>query len=215
MTESGHELAAGAGGGYRPPASSVEREHVIRILGVALAQGRLTEDEHAERVAQASASQSRAGLAALTGDLPAGLLARPPKAGDVRTGVGVIIAAAGVVAAVLVWQPDNALAFLAFCLAAVALLVAPVITVGLMVDVRHQKRSGRQLPPHGADLGRGGGHRHDLSALIDQLPGQERDVLAPADDPAAPGEPPRMRRAQELHVQVEGGPELAATERGD
>jgi hypothetical protein len=211
MTEPGHQAAAGAGGGYRLPVSSVDREQVIRTLGVALAQGRLTEDEHAERVAQASASQSRAGLAALTADLPPGLLARPPKARDVRTGVCVIIAAASVVAAVLVWQPDNALAFLAFCLAAVALLVAPIITVGLMVDVRHQKRSGS----HGADLGRGGGHRHDLSALIDQLPGQERDVLAPADDPAAPREPPRMRRAQELHVQVEGGPELAGTERGD
>jgi hypothetical protein len=67
----------------------------------------------------------------------------------------VIIAAASVVAAVLVWQPDDAPAFLAFCLAAVALLVAPVITVGLMVDVRHQKRSGRQLPP-GPTPGAGG-----------------------------------------------------------
>jgi hypothetical protein len=155
MTEPGHEIAAGAGGGYRLPVSSVDREQVIRALGVALAQGRLTEDEHAERVAQASASQSRAGLAVLTADLPAGLLARPPKASDVRIGVCVIIAAASVVAAVLVWQPDDALAFLAFCLAAVALLVAPVITVGLMVDVRHQKRSGRQLPS-GPTPGAGG-----------------------------------------------------------
>ena len=128
-----------------------------KILGlaVALAQGRLTEDEHAERVAQASASQSRAGLAALTADLPAGLLTRPPAASDVRTGACVIIAAASAIAAVLVWQPDNALAFLAFCLAAVALLVAPVITVGLKVDVRHQKRSGSQLPP-GPTPGTGG-----------------------------------------------------------
>ena len=51
------------------------------------------------------------------------------------------------VAAVLLWQPDNALAFMAFVLAALTLLVAPVITVGLMLDVRHQKRSGGQLPP--------------------------------------------------------------------
>jgi hypothetical protein len=33
---------------------------------------------------------------------------------------------------------------MAFVFAAVTLIVAPVITVGLMVDVRHQKRSGGQ-----------------------------------------------------------------------
>jgi hypothetical protein len=48
---------------------------------------------------------------------------------------------------ILVLQPENGLAFLAFIVAAVALIVTPVITVGLIVDVQHQKRSGRQLPP--------------------------------------------------------------------
>jgi len=62
-------------------------------------------------------------------------------------GVGLTVAAAIVVAAVLLRQPDNALAFMAFVLAALTLLVAPVITVGLMLDVRHQKRSARQLSP--------------------------------------------------------------------
>ena len=33
-----------------------------------------------------------------------------------------------------------------FCLAAITLLVAPIVTVGLMVDVRRQKQSGGQLP---------------------------------------------------------------------
>jgi DUF1707 SHOCT-like domain len=152
MTEPGDEIAAdeiaaGAGGGYRLPVSSFDREQVIRTLGVALAQGRLTEDEHDARAAQASAVPSRAELAALTADLPAGLLAQPPTAIHVRTGVGLTIAAVIVVAVILLWQPDNALAFLMFCLAAVTVLVAPVITVGLIVDVRHQKRSGGQLPP--------------------------------------------------------------------
>jgi hypothetical protein len=59
----------------------------------------------------------------------------------------VIIAAAGVIAAILAWGPDNALAFLAFMAAAVTLIVAPPITVGLIIDVRHQKRSGGQMPP--------------------------------------------------------------------
>ena len=147
MTEPGDEAAAGAGGGDRLPVSSIDREQVVRTLKVALAQGRLTEDEHDARAALASASRSRAELATLTADLPADLLTRPPTSGDVRAGVCVIIAAASVVAAVLLWQPDNALAFMAFCVAAAALLVAPVITVGLVFDVRHQKRSGGQLPP--------------------------------------------------------------------
>ena len=79
--------------------------------------------------------------------LPAGLLTQPPTASHVWTGVGLTVAAAIVVVAVLLWQPDNALAFMAFILAALTLLVAPVITVGLMLDVRHQERSGGQLPP--------------------------------------------------------------------
>jgi hypothetical protein len=155
MTEPRDETAADAAGGYRLPVSSIDREQAIRTLGVALAQGRLTEDEHDARAAQASASQSRAELAALTADLPVGLLAQLPAASHVWTGVGLTTAAAIVVAALLRWGPDNALAFLAFILAALTLLVAPVITVGLMLDVRHQKRSGGQLPP-GPAPGAGG-----------------------------------------------------------
>lgn len=95
-------------------------------------------------MAQASGSRSRAELAVLTADLPVGrmdALARPPTANEVRVGVCVIIAAASVAAAILLWRPDNALAFMIFFIAAVTLLVAPIVTVGLIFDVRHQKRS--------------------------------------------------------------------------
>ncbi len=122
----------------------------IRTLKAALVQGRLTEDEYDERMSQASASRSRAELAALTADLPVGRMdapARPPVASDVRIGVGASIAAAIVVAAILLSHPDNALAFMTFCIAAITLLVAPIVTVGLIVDVRRQKQSGGQLPP--------------------------------------------------------------------
>jgi hypothetical protein len=134
MTEPGDEIAAQA----------------IRTLKAALVQGRLTEDEYDERMAQASASRSRAELAVLTSDLPVGRMdapARPPTANDVRVAVYIIIAAASVATAILLWQPDNALAFMAFIAAALTLLVAPIVTVGLIFDVRHQKRSGGQLPP--------------------------------------------------------------------
>ena len=80
---------------------------MIRTLKAALAQGRLTEDEHDARAAQASATRSRAELAALTTDLPADLTARLPKASYGLTGVCVVIAAASVAAAIVLWQPDN------------------------------------------------------------------------------------------------------------
>ena len=150
ITEPGDEIAAGAGGGGHLPECHADREHreqAIRTLKAALVQGRLAEDEYDERMAQASASRSHAELAVLTADLPVGRMdapARPPTANDVRVGVCVIIAAASVAAAILLWQPDNALAFMMFFVAAVTLLVAPIVTVGLIFDVRHQKRSGGQ-----------------------------------------------------------------------
>lgn len=135
MTEPRDEMAADA-------------DQVTRTLRAALVQGRLTRDEYDERMGRASASGSRAELAALTADLPVGLMdaaARPPTATDVRIGVGVSIAAASVVATVLLWNQPPGLAILAFLIAAVTLLVTPIVTVGVMVDVWRQKRPGEQL----------------------------------------------------------------------
>jgi len=142
MAESGSEISAEAGGDDYLP---LYRQQATRTLKAAWAQGRLTEDEYEERVDQASASRSRAELVALVADLPVGQMAapaRPPTRKDVWTGVGVIIAAAGVAAAILLWQPNNAGAFLVFIVAAVTLLVAPIPTIGVMIDVRRQKQSG-------------------------------------------------------------------------
>jgi hypothetical protein len=150
MTEPGNQVATDAGGGDRLP---VCHEQVTRAVKAALAQGRLTEDEYDERMGQASASRSRAELAALTADLPVGRMdapARPPTAKDVRIGVSVSIAAASLATAISLWQPDNGLAFVAFLIAAVTVLVAPIITVGIMVDVWRQKRSRGHLPPRPA-----------------------------------------------------------------
>ena len=93
MAEPGDEMASGAGDGSRLPVYPAHREQVIRTLEAALAQGRLTEDEHDARAAQASASRSHAELAALTADLPAGLaITRLPAASDVRAGICVVSA---------------------------------------------------------------------------------------------------------------------------
>jgi hypothetical protein len=113
---------------------------VIGTLKAAFVHGRLTEAEHDERAARVPASRVQADLDGLIADLPAGLATKPPTAGDVWTGVGLIIAAAGVIAAIVLSKPDSYLASIAFLGAAATLIVAPVITVGLMFDVRHQKR---------------------------------------------------------------------------
>ena len=132
-------------GQQAPPLCSVDRDQAVQTLGAALAQGRLTEDEHGARAAQVSATRSRAELAALTADLPADLTARLPTARDAWTGVCVSIAAVGVLAALILWHPDNFLAFVAALSAAATVLLAPPITLGLMVDARYQKRSGRSV----------------------------------------------------------------------
>jgi Domain of unknown function (DUF1707) len=122
-----------------------QREQVIRTLRAALAQGRLTEDEHDTRAAEATAARSRAELDALTADLPADLTARLPRARYAWTGVCVSMAAVSVIAAILLWQPDNFAAFALALSAAATVIVAPPLTLGLTVDARYQKRTGGQL----------------------------------------------------------------------
>jgi hypothetical protein len=141
----GSRRAKPSSGQQLPPLSWYEREQVTRILGAALAQGRLTEDERDTRTARASAARSRAELAALTADLPADLAARRPTARYAWAGVCVSIAAVSVVAAILLWQPDNFLAFALALFAAATVILAPPITVGLIIDARYQKRTGGQL----------------------------------------------------------------------
>jgi hypothetical protein len=53
-------------------ASDAEREQVAAALGRAVGEGRLTLAEFSDRVGQAHAARTRAELAALTADLPAG-----------------------------------------------------------------------------------------------------------------------------------------------
>jgi len=141
----GSRRAKPSGGQQLPPLSWYEREQVTCTLSAALAQGRLTEDERDTRAAQASAARSRAELAALTADLPADLAARRPTARYAWTGVCVSSAAVSVVVAILLWQPDNFPAFALALFAAATVILAPPITVGLIIDARYQKRTGGQL----------------------------------------------------------------------
>jgi GntR family transcriptional regulator len=74
----GDDRAAGPEGRGRLRASHADREHVIETLKAAFVQGRLTKDELDARVGQVFASRTYADLAAVTADIPAGLVAAQP-----------------------------------------------------------------------------------------------------------------------------------------
>jgi Flp pilus assembly protein TadB len=76
----GDEMAAAAAGRGRLRASHADREHVLDVLKAAFVQGRLSKDELDMRVGETFASRTYAELAALTADLPTGLIgAQPPR----------------------------------------------------------------------------------------------------------------------------------------
>ncbi|MDP9791557.1 hypothetical protein J2S43_000069 [Catenuloplanes nepalensis] len=62
---------------HRLRVSDAERAAVVEILGQATSDGRLTLDEYSERAASAYAARTRADLAGLTDDLPAGREVQP------------------------------------------------------------------------------------------------------------------------------------------
>jgi hypothetical protein len=75
----GLEEQMGAGRG-RLRASHADREHVIKVLKAAFVQGRLTKAEFDTRVDRAFAARVCADLAAVTADIPAGLIAQRVRA---------------------------------------------------------------------------------------------------------------------------------------
>jgi hypothetical protein len=74
VTEPRDQAAAGAG---HLRASHDDRDVVVEALKAAFVQGRLTQDELADRAGLALAARTYADLAALTADLPAGRGRRP------------------------------------------------------------------------------------------------------------------------------------------
>jgi Domain of unknown function (DUF1707) len=180
MHEPGDDRAPRLAGHGRQRASNADREQVIDTLKDAFVQGRLTKEELDSRVGDVLASRTYADLTALTVDLPAGPRApqpapkhtaprprRPPNK-VVQKGVRVITATTVLTAAAwagaLLSNTDNqvvgvlvtSLTFLWF---GVVLLVGAI-----MIESRHQPRSGRQLPPARGQGGQGGqGSSHTIS----------------------------------------------------
>jgi hypothetical protein len=160
MAGPGDEIAAAAGGRGHLRASHADREQVIDTLKAAFVQGMLAKDEFGRRVGQALASRTGAELAALTADIPAGLVtAKPPTPARaqgeqpvLRPGP-VIKAATAVYAGVWVYElflsphvGDNHLAPLLIFRGFIVYLIILAICAGHMVALRREKRSSGQSP---------------------------------------------------------------------
>jgi Domain of unknown function (DUF1707) len=77
----GSVLPAAAGPASKWLASTADRERAVDVLRAAFAEGRLTQDEFNDRMAQAYASRTYGELGELTADLPVGPLGILPPGG--------------------------------------------------------------------------------------------------------------------------------------
>ncbi|HBW21572.1 MAG TPA: hypothetical protein DEH11_22470 [Actinobacteria bacterium] len=152
--------AGGAARGYLR-ASHADREDVIDVLKAAFVQGRLTRAELDGRVGQAFASRTYGDLAAITADLPAGLIgaqlprkpasaqALPPVNKRLLWTAGAILLAA--IASVVAGFLAQSLGLLSVGM--LGILIAAPIAGTLMLDSWRENRSGGQLPPRPAQFG--------------------------------------------------------------
>ncbi len=103
-------------------AATADRERTVGVLRAGFAEGRLTQDELDERVAQAYAARTYADLWALTADLPAGPLPLPSDPYSHGTVVAPDAAAANS------WQSAAALLIVALVIFTLAALVTAIVT---------------------------------------------------------------------------------------
>ncbi len=158
MAWPGYEIAAEAGGRGHLRASHADRDHVIDTVKAAFVQGMLAKDEFDLRVDQALASRTGAELAALTADIPAGLITAKPSTparaqGEqpvLRPGP-VITAATAVYAGVWAYElflsphgGDNHSAPPLIFGGFIVYLIILAICAGHMVALRREKRSSGQ-----------------------------------------------------------------------
>ena len=134
-------------------ASHADREQVIAMLKVAFVQGRLTKDELDARAGWTFAARTYTELAAITADLPAGLISAPPprKPARARPRTGPVVASAA-----LIIPPPAILAVALFTgsdqLARVFLLIFPwyvlawIVAAAQLLANWHDKRSQGQPP---------------------------------------------------------------------
>ena len=149
--------AAAAGRG-RLRASHADREQVIDVVKAAFVQGRLTRDELDARLALALASRTHAELAAVTADLPVGLIAaqlparparaRAPANRAIRSGLGLISVAATLAAGAwaAAWLTGSAELFVLAMTITIAAFGSVLLAGAVMLESRSDQRSSGQSP---------------------------------------------------------------------
>ena len=120
----GFGVAGGAVSGINPAwlAASADRERTVGVLRAGFTEGRLTQEELDERVAQAYAARTYGQLLALTADLPAGPLPYP----QIPPGPGMLVPQES--AAPTHWKPAAALIITALVIFTLAALITAIIT---------------------------------------------------------------------------------------
>jgi Domain of unknown function (DUF1707) len=146
----GDDTAVAAAGRGRLRASHADREHVLDVLKAAFVQGRLTKDEFDIRVGQTFASRTYAELAALTADIPAGLIGSQPLRKPARAEAphpenkAVNSCACAALAVIVLGTALLSGNFGLFFVVVFAILGILFVVVGRMVHSSHKKRSSRQ-----------------------------------------------------------------------
>jgi hypothetical protein len=143
MAEPGTQMSEGAVGYDRMRVSRADREQVIEVLKGAFVQDRLSKDEFDARIGQTLGAATYAQLAAVTADVPAGLIAAQPLLRPARprarvsmntavTGGACMIIAAhvGLVAALLSGSPVAVVLLVAF------IVIGSAAAIGAMLVAR-------------------------------------------------------------------------------
>jgi hypothetical protein len=178
-----NEMAADSGRG-RLRASDADREHTVDTLKAAYVHGLVTKDEFDAKISRVFAASTYAELALITAGIPAGLAAAPPplrpqpaKANppahaDLTPGERAIIgtgllAGLAVLVAFLVGGPVGGL----LGLGATASAFVSLFLVGAQVrSSRHNRHSGRHLPPRVTHSSPGAGRLAASVPPAEQLP---------------------------------------------
>lgn len=115
----------GAVSGVHPTwlAANADRERTVGVLRAGFTEGRLTQDELNDRVAQAYAARTYGQLWALTADLPAGALPYP----QFLPGHGALVPQEAA-AAPSQWKPAAALIITALVIFTLAAIITAIIT---------------------------------------------------------------------------------------
>ena len=171
----GMPTGPGAVGPWMNPAwlaASADRERAVGVLRAGFAEGRLSQDELDDRVAQAYSARTYGELWALTADLPAGPFAPP---------YGTVAVTPGNAAQVSNWRPAAALIITALIIFTLAALITAIVTTHASgVPVQFQQTSGVPVPQQGQVIltpyvvhvpGDWNGHR-ELGTLPGSHPGR-------------------------------------------